>query len=125
MLAVSGTTACGTNPISPIATTTYNFLSRIQEGRSAWRSFPMTTAGDATLQLTSVTQTDAVMRLSLGTLNGTTCTVTKSVDTVASNLAASPQITATLAVGNYCVMVQDIGNITQIVDFSVLITVPY
>jgi len=127
ILLVSGTIACGSTTTTPSAdvSRTEIFASRLQEKGSAWHSFQVTTAGQVTFQLTSLTQTDAVMRLGLGTVSGTNCVVSQSVDTAASSTTNSPQITTTLAVGSYCVRVADIGNLTTIYDFSVLITSPF
>lgn len=127
ILLVSGTIACGSTTTTPSTdvSRTAIFASRLQEKGSAWRTFQVVTAGQVTLQLTSLTQTDAVMRLGLGTVSGTNCAVNQSVDTAASSTTNAPQITATLAVGTYCVRVADIGNLTTIYDFSVLITSPF
>lgn len=127
ILFVSGAAACGSTTTTPttgvIATTTY--VSRIQEKGSAWRSFQVPTAGTVTVQLTSLTQGDAVVRLSLGTVSGTNCIASQSIDTVATSAASSPQISTTLAIGTYCVRIADIGNLTMMVDFSVTIVTPY
>jgi hypothetical protein len=125
MLSVSGTMACGSSTTAPALIATINYVSRIQEHGSAWRSFPVTTAGDVLVQLTSVTQTDAIMGLGLGTVNGSDCAVTQSVQTAANGTTSSPQITTSVPVGTYCVKLYDIGNLTTIVDFSITITKPY
>jgi len=125
MLSASALSACSSNPTSPTATTSLNFVSRLQEKGSAWRSFKLYTAGLVAVQFTSITQSDAVMGLGLGTFDGTNCVITNNVQTAASAAVAAPQITATLPVGNYCVKISDIGNLKTIVDFSVLVTMPY
>ena len=126
LLSVSGAVACGSSSTTPTATltTSLSYVSRIQEKGSAWRSFQVPYAGSVTVQLTSVSQTDAVMGLGLGTLSGTNCVVTQQTQTAASAAASTPQITATLPVGSFCVKVSDIGNLTSFVDFTILITYP-
>lgn len=128
LLGTAGLSACSTstNPtlITP-ATATDVFASRIQQHGSAWRSESIPTAGSVTIQLSSVSQADAVVALSLGTINGSSCVPTQSVQTAANSAANSPQITANLAIGTYCVQVSDIGNLTTIVDFTVLVIRPY
>jgi len=125
IVSVSGVIACGSSPTTPLFTNSISYVSRIQERGSAWRSFIVTTAGAVTVQLTSVSQTDAVMGLGLGTVSGTNCVVTQTVQTAANGAANSPQISTTLAAGQYCVKLSDIGNLTKIIDFSILITTPY
>jgi len=127
LLFVSGAAACGSSTTSPTtgATTITTYASRIQEKGSAWRSFTVTTAGTVDLQLTAVSQADAVMGLGLGTVSGTTCVISQSVQTAANSTASAPQISTTLAAGTYCVKLYDIGNLTSITDFVITITMPY
>jgi hypothetical protein len=125
MLFVSGASACGSSTTSPGVTQITNFVSRLQQGGSAWRSIPVLTAGDVTVDFTAITQADAIMGLGLGTVNGTDCVLTKSVQTAADTAATAPQITATLPIGTYCVKLYDIGNLTSIIDFTVVVTTPY
>ena len=125
MLFVSGASACGSTTTVPSTVRITNFVSRLQEGGSAWRSIPVVTAGDVLVQFTAITQTDAVMGLGLGTVNGTECVLNKSIQTAANATTDAPQITSTLPVGTYCVKLFDIGNLTTIVDFTVVVTSPY
>lgn len=126
LLGTAGLGACSTttSPLTP-ATVTLVFASRIQQNGSAWRSFAVPTAGSVTVQLTSVSQADAVVGLGIGTINGNSCVPTQSLQTAANSAANSPQITTSLAVGTYCVQLSDVGNLTTIVDFTVLIVTPY
>lgn len=125
MLSVSGTMACGSTPTTPDFINSISFVSRLQERGSAWRTFSVTTAGAVTVQLTGITQTNAVMGLGLGTVVSNNCVLTQSLQTTATSAADAPHIKATLAVGQYCVKLYDIGQLTSIVDFSILITTPY
>lgn len=123
LLAVSA--GCGSDPTTPTPTTTVEqFSSRLQEKGSAWRSVNVPTAGDVTIQLVNVTQTDAVMNVGIGTISGTQCVLAASVDTVGNSASVAPQLTRTVAVGTYCVRIADIGNLTQIVDFTIRIEKP-
>jgi len=126
ILAALGASACGSTATSPMVetTTAFAFSSRIQEKGSAWRSFAVATAGTVTLQLTSVTQGDAVLELGLGTVSGTNCVISQSIQTAPNATASSPQITANVGVGTYCVRVKDIGVLTTIVDFNVVVILP-
>lgn len=119
------TAGCGSSTTSPTATTSVeSFASRLQEKGSAWRSVTVATAGDVTMQLVSVTQADVVMNLGIGTISGTQCVIAASVDTAANASAIAPQLTRTVPVGTYCVRLADIGNLTQIVDFTIRIEKP-
>lgn len=127
LLWTAGLSACGTST-SPTTittvTTTLVFASRIQEHGSAWTSVTIPTAGSVTVQLTSVSQADAVVGLGLGTINGSSCVLSQSLQTPANSAANSPQITTTLSVGTYCVQLSDVGNLNTIVDFTILIVRP-
>lgn len=123
-LVLATASGCGDNT-SAITSITTVFNSRIQEKGSAWRSIDVNKAGDVQVQLLSITQTDVVVNLAIGTIDGTQCVASQAIDTAANATASSPQITTSLAVGTYCVKVADIGNLTQTVDFSVYITQPY
>ena len=116
---------CKSAMTTPVATTAVEtFASRIQEKGSAWRSINVTTAGNVTLQLVSVSQVDAVLNLGIGTISGTQCVLAASVDTVANSSAVAPQLTRTVSAGTYCVRIADIGKLTQLVDFTIRIEKP-
>lgn len=119
-------TGCGSSTVTaPIATTAIEqFSSRLQEKGSAWRSVTVPTAGDVTMQLVSVSQTNAIMNLGIGTISGTQCVIAASVDTVGNSASLAPQLTRTVSPGTYCVRIKDIGNITQIVAFTIRIERP-
>jgi len=123
LVAASG---CGSDPLAPVAATTTveQFSSRIQEKGAAWRSITVPTAGSVTLQLVSVTQTDAVVNIGIGTISGSQCVIAASVDTAANATAVAAQVTRTVPVGTYCVRIADIGNLTQLVDFTIRIEKP-
>lgn len=115
---------CGSSNTPAATTAVEQFSSRLQEKGSAWRSVTVPTAGDVTIQLVSVTQTDAVMNLGIGTISGTQCIIAASVDTVGNSASVAPQLTRSVAAGTYCVSIRDIGNLTQIVDFTIRIERP-
>jgi len=123
VVAVAG---CGSDTTEPTATTyVEQFSSRLQEKGRAWRSLTITTAGNVQMQLVALTQTEAIMNLGIGTINGTQCVLAASVDTIANGTTVLPQLTRTVPVGTYCVQLQDIGNLTQLVDFTVRIERPF
>jgi hypothetical protein len=124
-LSVSGLIACSANPVTPVFTTSISYVGRMQEHGSVWRSFTVPSNGTVSVQLTSISQSDAVMGLALGTMSGTNCVVSQTVQTAATTTPDSAQITTTLTAGQYCAKLYDIGNLTTMIDFSILITTPY
>ena len=120
--------ACEDNPpglgVTPVQTTRDVFFSStIQPGGFAWRSFQVERAGKVTVQFVSIAPaSDLVMRISVGTFDGTTCTPTTTLDTPPQ--ATGPQITLeTVAAGDYCVQVADIGNVVQISVFALTVLI--
>ena len=110
--------------VTPVQTTRDVFFSTtIQPGGFAWRSFKVERAGKVTVQYVSIAPTgDLVMRVSVGTFDGTNCTPTTVLDTAPQ--ATGPQITLeNVAAGDYCVQVQDIGNVVQISVFALTILI--
>ena len=126
--AVAGaSTGCNDNNgvgVTPVQTTRDLFFSTtIQPGGFAWRSFKVERAGKVTVQYVSIAPTgDLVMRVSVGTFDGTNCTPTTILDTAPQ--AIGPQITLeNVAAGDYCVQVQDIGNVVQISVFALALLI--
>ena len=127
-VAVAGaSTGCNDNNgvgVTPVQTTRDLFFSTtIQPGGFAWRSFKVERAGKVTVQYVSIAPTgDLVMRVSVGTFDGTNCTPTTVLDTAPQ--ATGPQITLeNVAAGDYCVQVQDIGNVVQISVFALAVLI--
>jgi len=119
--------ACrGSTPdlISPLPTTSaIPFSTTMVAGGSAARSFAMDRSGKITIQYASMSpQTDVPLRMSLGRFADAACTPITTIDTPPTS---TPQITTDLAAGNYCVSVQDLGGVSQISVFSVLILINF
>ena len=119
---------CEDNPpglgVTPVQTTRDVFFSStIQPRGFVWRSFQVERAGKVTVQFVAITPTnDLVMRVSVGTFDGTACTPTTTVDTAPQ--ATGPQITLeNVAAGDYCVQVADIGNVVQISVFAITVLI--
>jgi len=120
-----GTAGCGSETTEPLVTTaTETFASRIQEKGSAWRSLTVTAAGTVTMQLVIMTQVDALVNLGIGTISGTQCVLAASVDTIPNSTTVAPQLTRTVSPGTYCVRLADIGNLTQLNEFTIQIGRP-
>ena len=109
--------------VTPVETTrTISFTNSIQPGGFLWRSFQLERAGKVAVQYISILPTaNLVMRLSVGTFDGTNCTPTTTIDTAPQ--ATGPQITVEVPAGDYCVRVGDIGNVAQISVFSISVAI--
>jgi hypothetical protein len=127
LLALTVLPGCDSGPTIPSApppptSATLFFASRVGKGGEAWRSFQMTTTGEATVQLTSlIPQVESEVDLGLGTFDGTNCTITRQV---AAKASAEAQIRETLAIGSYCVRIADAGNLNANNDFVITVVVP-
>ena len=124
-------TACG-NDTSTTPTTTgptsENFEGQLQgPGGSQFFSFTVSSAGDATITLASVTTAATLgtsintpLGLGLGQPLGTDCNLTQQTTT---GPGLAPQLTGSnLSPAIYCVKVFDVGNLTVPVNFAVRIT---
>jgi len=124
--ALTGAGACSnapTVPTTPAPTSqTLIFSSRLTTGGVAWKQFNVTATGNVTIRLAVLSPDDTlVMRLSLGSFDGTTCTPTNVVDTPTGD---DPQLTVPVTIGRYCVQISDIGNLTRINDFGIIVVIP-
>ena len=117
----------GSTPTTPSATTATTQTSFFVGTLSAMGSVPNTiivgTAGPVEVTLLTLnTGAGAVatlpVALAVGTLNGTTCTPTMTVNVTA---ALKAQLATTLAAGTFCVNVADIGNVTDDLSFALRI----
>lgn len=122
----SGAVACGNvvTGITPITQINISFASRIQQNGSAWKGFVVPTAGTVTAQLTSISQTDGIIELGLGRISGSNCIITDKVEAAPNATSGQPHLTVTYSQGDYCVQVKDVGKLTTIVDFTVLVITP-
>ncbi|MGE3178360.1 MAG: hypothetical protein AB7O32_12910 [Vicinamibacterales bacterium] len=123
--------ACGndtpTTPTTPTTTTrespaTENFVSNLSVQGSAWRFINAIQAGTVTATMTATDQPSTAVGLGIGlrsSLSG--CLVTREIVAAAG---ASPQISATVDAGDYCIKVFDVGQVATPMAFTVSITYP-
>ena len=125
--------ACGGDDTSTTTPTPTGPSSQLFEGQlqnrgdSQFFSFAVTTAGDASVTLASVTTASTPgtslnlpLGVGLGKPVGTDCSLTQQTTT---GPGLVPQLTSSnLAVATYCVKVFDVGNLTVPVNFAVRIT---
>ena len=115
------TTATSPTTTSPVTET---FSGQFLPGGSAARSFTAASSGTVAITLTQIgPPADVVVGLGIGIpqSNGAGCYLAQAIQTGA---AASPQITATVDAGSYCLRLYDTGRMTSQVAFSVTIVRP-
>ena len=116
----STTTPTTTTPASPTTTT---ISSRLTVNGAFSRTFIATTAGTVTATLTRAGGSGTRVGLGIGVPFGgvARCTLNQSITTTAS---ASPQLSAKVDAGQYCVVVFDIGSLTDAIDFDLTVVFP-
>jgi len=124
---LAGAGGCApTTPTTPTVAPTSQtllFSSRLTVGGSVWKQFNVTATGNVTVRLALLTPDDAlVVRIGLGNFDGTTCTPFAIADTGTND--TDPQITQPVTIGRYCVQISDIGNVTRINDFGIVVIIP-
>jgi len=123
----AGTTGCGSEtPTSPSDTTTpvtETFSSIVPWKGATSRSFTTSAKGTVTVTLTSLGQDAAAVGLALGLADGANsqCAPTYSVVTT---VYAGRQLAATADAGRYCILVSDIGELTNQASFTVTVVHP-
>jgi len=127
--ALAAAAACGNNttttttPTTPTGPTTSIFASRLTPGGAVSRQFGASTNGTVTVMLTNAAGPNTVVGLGIGvpTTGLAKCALSTGIQT---NAGATPQLSATVDAGNYCVVVYDLGTLTSPIDFSVTLVYP-
>jgi hypothetical protein len=110
----------GGSSTSPSGTSSPNsFTGTLTVGGTSMFTFTTTSNGAASVTLTSL-GTATPIGVGIGTFSGTTCTLTTS--SAATSAGATPQVTATLDAGTYCVEVFDPGTLTVSTTFGITVT---
>ena len=116
------TTTTPTTP-SPTGPTTATFGSRLTPGGAVSRSFAATTTGTVTAMLTNAG--GPFTRIGLGIGVPSTGLAKCALSTaIATAPGPTPQISAPVDAGQYCVTVYDLGTLTSPIDFSVTLVYP-
>jgi hypothetical protein len=123
------TAGCGNNnttttaPTTPAGPTTSVFASRLTPGGAVSRSFGATTTGTVTVMLTNAAGPFTVVGLGIGvpTTGLAKCALSTAIRTAS---ASTPQISAAVDPGQYCVTVYDLGTLASPIDFSVTLVYP-
>jgi hypothetical protein len=127
--ALAAAAACGdkttttTTPTTPTGPTTSIFASRLTPGGAVSRQFGASASGTVTAMLTNAAGPNTVVGLGIGvpTTGLAKCALSTGIQT---NAGATPQLSATVDAGNYCVVVYDLGTLTSPIDFSVTLVYP-
>lgn len=117
------TSTSPTTPTTPTGPTTSIFASRLTPNGAVSRSFGATTAGTVTVMLTNAAGPFTRVGLGLGvpTAGLAKCALSTAISTTAGS---TPQISAAVDAGQYCVTVYDLGTLTEPIDFSVTLVYP-
>jgi hypothetical protein len=129
LYAVVALTAAGcgnsatTTTTSPSSDVTENISGAIAVGGLASHAFTTFSAGTITVTLNSLSVPATVVGLGLGVYNTTTfiCSLTTSMNTAPGT---TPQISASVDTGTYCVEIYDIGNLHVPQGFTISIVHP-
>ena len=110
---VLSSTACGdeatTTPTAPTSPTTVTWTTLVGPRGAASRSFVASQHGTA-----SVTLQAAPVPIGIGIgVPASSESVCRPSSSVTASAGDSPQLTAAIQPGNYCVLVFDVGNITD------------
>ena len=117
----AASTALVTTPTGPA--TVENFSGTVQVGGSDPHNFTVTLDSQTlTMDLTSAGPPATItMGFGLGSPVGGTCQLL-SGGTTAAPAAATPQLSGTVAAGNYCFMVYDVGNALGPITYTAVVT---
>jgi hypothetical protein len=118
--------ACNDNsttaPTTDIPTTTETFAGTVTLNGATTHVFSVTQRGTVTATLTAVgTDNTAVIGVSLGTWNGTTCQIILANDQAVVGAGATGTVSG---VGNLCLRVYDVGKLTAPATYSVDVVHP-
>ena len=130
LLAAVLSSACGddtttvTEP-TPVRGSPVNesFQSNLTPQGSVWRLIDAIQTGTMTATLSATDQPSTVVCMGIGLRNATStaCLLNKEVITTAGS---SPQLSATVDRGNYCVKLFDTGTLTTPMAFTITLTYP-
>jgi hypothetical protein len=112
-----------TTPTTPTGPTTSIFASRLTPNGAVSRSFGATTTGTATVMLTNAGGPSTRVGLGIGVPSTgiAKCALSTALSTTPGT---TPQISAAVDAGQYCVTVYDLGTLRDVIDFSVTLVYP-
>ncbi len=119
--------ACGddattpTTPTPPV-TVTETFSGSVTRNGAATHTFATQASGTVTATLTTLAPDSAlVIGLSLGTFNGSACQLVITKDDATQGTVVTGGVST---LGNLCVRVYDVGNITDPITYDITVVHP-
>ena len=100
---------------------TETFSNTVLKGGATSRSFTTTASGMITITLTSLSQEMALVGLALGLSDEVTGTCSRTYSIV-TQLYSARALSTTADKGRYCVVVYDVGELTDSATFTVVVT---
>ncbi|MGE3273954.1 MAG: hypothetical protein AB7O67_02505 [Vicinamibacterales bacterium] len=118
--ACSGSAATPTSPDDELPPKSQTFSSELAVGGRASRAFPIPDTAIVTATLTAAGPSGTVVGLGFGIpdTNDAHCHVYSSLETPAGG---EPQLSHAVEAGTYCVMLWDLGTLTEPIAFSITI----
>ena len=120
-----GTAACGGSsaPTSPTPViTTDTFTGSLAPTTSTYFPFNVAQMGVVTVTLVSAGPPSTIsIGVGIGTFSGTTCSLVSGATVAAST---TPALSGSVAVGSYCLLVADVGNLSASIDFNATVAHP-
>ena len=125
--AVASFTACGDDPVTPVAPTppptfTETFSGSVSMNGLALHNFTTQASGAVTATLTTLSpDSELLVGMSLGTWNGTACqlVIVKTDAKQATVLTGGVS-----ALGSLCVTIYDVGNIVNPIAYEITVVHP-
>jgi hypothetical protein len=116
---------CGSdnNPTTPTQPTpvaiTVIFSDSLNVNGARTHEFTVDRAGTVTAQVTALSQEGATIGVNLGTFNGSTCAIIiAKTDAVLNTTVTGTAQTS----GNFCLWVNDVGKLTDGIDYTIEVT---
>jgi hypothetical protein len=109
-----------TTPTDPVLTTE-TFTGTLTTNGGVSFPFGVVSSGTVTATLTSVTDPELVIGIALGTWNGTSCAIVVARDQANQGDAV---VGTAGSLGNLCVRVYDVGNVTDPQDITISVEHP-
>src|SRR5262245_19352806 len=108
------------------ATITDTFTGNVAPNSADSHAFVITLSGKIAVTLTAVgPPSTAEVSIGLGIPTGLACSLTLGdATTVTTTAGSTPQICGTILPGTFCVVVYDVGRLTDPVDYTVTVAHP-
>jgi hypothetical protein len=119
--------ACSSSPTTPTDTTTTTtpvtdtFTGTLTRNGASSFAFSVSATGLVYATLTSVADTSVLVGLSLGTWNGTSCSIVLSNDQAIQGTTVTGSVSGQ---GTLCARVYDVGKVVSPLDYQITVVHP-